>query len=112
MRFAASLSLSLAMALACAQCRASEHGHDATQLRPTLALAETTLTIAQVDYESAIYYNRGDPYPHIDFSRMNESSIVEKEHVAVVLENEYIRLTVLPEMSSPLQADRPRRTLA
>jgi hypothetical protein len=63
-----------------------------------LVLAETTLTIAQVDYESAIYYNRGDPYPHIDFSRVNESSIVDKEHVAVVLENEYIRLTVLPEM--------------
>ncbi len=98
MRFTASLSLAFAIALACAQCRTSDQGHNATPLRTPLALAETTLTIPQVDYESAIYYNRDDPYPHIDFSRVNESSIVDKEHVALVLENEYIRVTLLPEM--------------
>jgi hypothetical protein len=31
----------------------------------SFVLAETTLVIPQVDYESAIYHPDGDPYPHI-----------------------------------------------
>lgn len=63
-----------------------------------LALSETTLVIPQVDYEPAVYYRDVDPYPHIDLSRVDNDNVVEKEHAAVVLENEYIRLTLLPAM--------------
>jgi len=98
MRFAASLSLTLSVALACSQCEAGNRGRDATTQQAPLSMAETTLTIPQVDYEPAIYFSSNDPYPHIDFSRISDSSIVEKQHVAVVLENEYIKITLLPEM--------------
>lgn len=61
-------------------------------------LTETGLTIPQVDYEGAIYYDEGDPLPHIDFDRVHLDRVVDKEHAAVILETEYLRLTVLPEM--------------
>ena len=61
-------------------------------------LTDTRLTIPQVDYESAIYYDDGDPLPHIDFDRVDLDRVVDKEHAAVILETEYLRLTVLPEM--------------
>jgi len=64
----------------------------------SFVLAETTLVIPQIDYEPAIYYRDGDPYPHIDFSKLDRNRVVEKEQVAVVLENAYVRLTLLPEM--------------
>jgi hypothetical protein len=72
---------------------AEEYSH-----RGTLILAETTLTIPQVDYEPAVYYTEDDPYPHIDFSRIDRTRIVDKEHNALHLENGYIRLTLLPDM--------------
>lgn len=61
-------------------------------------LTETRLTIPQVDYEDAIYYDAGDPLPHIDFDRVHMDRVVDKEHAAVILETDYLRLTVLPEM--------------
>ncbi len=64
----------------------------------TLTLRETTLTVPQVDYEPAIYYRQGDPYPHLDFARVNNDRVVRKQHVAVILENDYVRLTLLPQM--------------
>ena len=66
--------------------------------RTLFSLTETTLTIPQVDYEPAIYYGEDDPYPHVDFSKVNRDTVVQKEHRAVILENEYIRLTLLPDM--------------
>jgi hypothetical protein len=66
--------------------------------RTPFSLTETTITIPQVDYEPAIYYSEGDPYPHVDFSKVNRDTVVQKEHQAVILENEYIRLSFLPEM--------------
>jgi len=66
--------------------------------RPLFHLRETTLTIPQVDYEPAIHYREEDPYPHVDFSKVNRDTVVQKDHRAVILENEYIRLTLLPDM--------------
>ena len=66
--------------------------------RALFSLTETMLTIPQVDYEPAIYYTEGDPYPHVDFSKVNRDTVVQKEHQAVILENEYIRLSLLPDM--------------
>ena len=66
--------------------------------RPLFSLTETTLTIPQVDYERAIYTRESDPYPHVDFSKVNRDTVVQKEHRAVISENEVIRLTLLPDM--------------
>ncbi len=65
---------------------------------PALSLESTTLTIPQVDYEPAIFHRDGDPYPHLDLEKVDRQHIVFKEHPAVVLENRYIRLTLLPAM--------------
>jgi len=61
-------------------------------------LTQTTLTIPQVDYEGALYYDEGDPLPHLNQQAVRWDTVVEKEHVAVILETAYLRLTVLPEM--------------
>jgi len=62
------------------------------------SLTRTPLVIPQVDYEPAIYYAEDDPYPHVDFSQVNQDTVVHKEHRTVILENEYVRLTLLPDM--------------
>ena len=51
-----------------------------------------------MDYESAIYSIPGIPYPQLDISAVRRDRIVEKEHLATVLENEFVKLTLLPEM--------------
>lgn len=68
------------------------------QARPQFSRDTVTLTIPQVDYEPAIYYRDGDPYPHLDLRRVDRQRIVQKDHAAVVLENRYVRLTLLPAM--------------
>lgn len=59
---------------------------------------QKTLSIDQVDYEKALYYEPGDPLPHIDFSQVDWQRIVAKEHRTIVLESEYLTTTILPEM--------------
>lgn len=61
-------------------------------------LTRTTLAIPQVDYEPAIFNKPDDPYPHIDFERVDRKKVVQKPHDAVVLENDLVRITVLPAM--------------
>jgi hypothetical protein len=56
------------------------------------------LVIPQVDYEPAIYRTEGDPYPHLDLAKVDPRAVVDRAHRALVLENEYIQLTVLPAM--------------
>ena len=56
------------------------------------------IDIPQVDYEPAIYYDEGDPLPHLDFKRIDWKRIVDKRHSRVVLESDYVRVEVLPEM--------------
>ncbi|UCG85807.1 MAG: DUF5107 domain-containing protein [Gemmatimonadota bacterium] len=99
MRSKAWLLMALSTILTATQCRNSDTGSSEHQLggAPFL-IAEGTLTIPQVDYEPAIYYDAGDPHPHLDFSQVDAGRIVDKEHVALFLENSYIRLTLLPEL--------------
>lgn len=61
-------------------------------------LTRTVLTIPQVDYQPAIYYDENDPYPHLDRRRVDRARVVDRRHEAVILENEYLRLTLLPAM--------------
>ena len=69
------------------------------QLGDDIFLLDTiTLTIPQVDYEPAVYYREGDPYPHVDFQQVDQERIIKKDHTAVLMENRYIRLILLPEM--------------
>ena len=56
------------------------------------------VNIPQVDYEPALYYDDGDPLPHLDFGRIDWTRIVDKRHRRVVLESDYVRVEVLPEM--------------
>ena len=56
------------------------------------------IDIPQVDYEPAIYYDEGDPLPYLDFERIDWERIVAKRHRRVVLESDYVRVEVLPEM--------------
>jgi len=64
----------------------------------SFSLDTITLTIPQVDYEPAIYYRDGDPYPHLDLQEVDRQRVIRKDHVAVVMENRYVKLTLLPEM--------------
>jgi len=65
---------------------------------PRVSLTETTLSIPQVAYEHAIFTEPDNPYPQLDRSAVNNDSIVNKEHKAIVMENEYLTLMLLPEM--------------
>jgi hypothetical protein len=64
-------------------------------------LKETKLTLKQADYEKYIFYDQLN-YPHIsgyDRKKLREErNVIEKKHKAVIMENEYLKVTVLPEM--------------
>ena len=70
----------------------------ATHSVATTSLVVDHVTIPQVDYEPAVYYDAGDPLPHIDFERIDWKRIVDRRHRRVVLESDYVRIEVLPEM--------------
>ena len=62
-----------------------------------LSLKTGPLDIPQVDYEPFLrpgFYN----LPELDLKSVNFSRIVNKTHVSVTLENEHLRVIVLPEM--------------
>jgi hypothetical protein len=61
-------------------------------------LEETEIVIPQVDYEGAIKHKPNDPLPYLDFDEVQWDRVVEKRHRAVMLENEYLHVTILPEM--------------
>ena len=63
-----------------------------------LSLRQTELTIRQVDYEGALFFKPPDPYPHLDFSKVRADVVVAKKHRAFIIENRFIRLTLLPDM--------------
>jgi hypothetical protein len=81
----------LLIAIACLSCSSKD-------VPPEFSLRDTVLVIPQVDYEGAIHLVPGNPYPQFDLSAVGRDSIVEKEHTSIVLENEYVSLTLLPEM--------------
>lgn len=63
----------------------------------SVSLRETTILLKQVDLSEATR-NDAFGYPRIDPARVDLGRIVERSHKAVLLENEYIRVVVLPEM--------------
>ncbi len=63
------------------------------------ALRKTLIAIRQVDLSAAVRVDeRG--YPRLDAAKLDLANprIVERKHRAVVLENRYVRVTLLPEM--------------
>ena len=62
-----------------------------------LSLRIAPLDILQVNYEP---YLRPGFYglPTLDLKSLNFSDIVNKTHTAITLENEHIRVVILPEM--------------
>lgn len=83
-----------AAALIAGACTPSLGGNE----QPAFGLTRTTLVIPQVDYEDALYMIPGSPYPQLDVSRVRRNRIVDKAHTAIVMENAYVTLTLLPEM--------------
>ena len=65
---------------------------------PGVDLIESTLVIPQADYEGALFKKPGDPYPHLDIASVRADRVVAKPHRAMIMENEYVRLTLLPDM--------------
>ena len=63
-----------------------------------LQLEEKLLVIQQVDYESGIYYRSESPLPYLDFKKVGWDRIIPKEHKAIVMENQFVSITILPEM--------------
>lgn len=63
-----------------------------------LRLQETNVVIPQVDFEGAIFYEKDDPLPHLDFRKIGWDRVVKKSHRAILLENEYLQVMILPEM--------------
>ncbi len=67
--------------------------------RPTVSWRETTLSILTYQYEDALYTEPDSaiyPYPKLDTNKVGAP--VQRAYRAVVVENEYIALTLLPEL--------------
>jgi hypothetical protein len=62
-----------------------------------LRLTQTRISIPQVDYEPALHTG-ADGLPRLDFDAVAWDRVVERSHVAVILESRYVRVTLLPEM--------------
>ncbi len=65
----------------------------------SLRLIETNLTIKQVDLSAAAYRDK-QGYPKLDPAKLLTAprQTVERSHRAVILENDYLKVVVLPEM--------------
>lgn len=65
-----------------------------------LTVYETNLTIDTFDYESALIPTSPEdpvyPYPRLDHNRIGPPS--PKNHRAIILENRYLQLTILPDL--------------
>lgn len=61
----------------------------------------TTLIIPKVDYEPAIYYKTGDPYPHLDFAKVDPRRVIQRSRPVIG----GTLLALLPaEQASPARA--------
>ena len=56
------------------------------------------LIIPQIDYEHLL--NRSGPYglPHLNVSQVDYHSRINKTHTSIIMENEYIKVVLLPAM--------------
>lgn len=71
----------------------------------SISTSETTInvnynyTIPTVNYFPYIYNCEGKyKLPCLNLTQVNFSDIVQKQHVSIVMETEYIKVTILPEM--------------
>ena len=60
-------------------------------------VTQTQITIPQVDYELALHTGP-DGLPRVDLNAVAWDRVVERSHVAVILQSRYVRVTLLPEM--------------
>ena len=63
----------------------------------TTRITLTPLVLPQIDYEPHLYPCL-DHMPCLNLSAVNKHSVVQRSHNSVVLENEYLRVVILPEM--------------
>ncbi|MBI4664701.1 MAG: DUF5107 domain-containing protein [Verrucomicrobia bacterium] len=68
-------------------------------MRPTFAIRETAILIRQIDL-SGVKFQDALGYPRIDWEKYQRQKppVVARSHRAVILQNRYVRVTVLPEM--------------
>ena len=66
------------------------------------SLKQTTIKIPQANFDSAVYLDKTG-YPRIDFTRfdVNNQGRIMKAYEAVILENKYIKLTLIPGKGKP-----------
>lgn len=71
----------------------------ASLFQPAFSLRETTIPIRQIDLDGVKFLDEHG-YPRIDWEKYQRQPppVVERRHKAVVLENRYVRLTLLPEI--------------
>jgi hypothetical protein len=64
-----------------------------------LTLVDTWISLRQIDLSPALYHDTNG-YPRLDFAKLpaDQRQIIARDHRAYVLENEFLRLTLLPEM--------------
>jgi len=62
-------------------------------------LEEKEITIKQADFENALYEDENG-YPRINWEKYdrNDFTVIDRTYKAVILENRYVTLTILPEM--------------
>ena len=65
-------------------------------------MTATTMKIRQADFDRTVYLDDLG-YKRIDFKKFNvdNQGDVQKEYDAIVLENKYIKLTILPKLGKP-----------
>ncbi len=60
------------------------------------SISKETIVLKEADYKLALYYDEVG-YPHIDWKKYSNDShgVVEHEYNTVVLENRYMKVTLL-----------------
>jgi hypothetical protein len=72
-------------------------------LAQRVQVTETTVNLPTYGYEAGFYFPANDPvapYPHVDLTRMGP--IAPRSYDLIVLENRYLKLSVLPQLGGRL----------
>ena len=64
----------------------------------TTTITNTTITIPTVNYFHLLNYSGPDHMPHLNVSQINYQDIINVTHSAVVMENKYLKVVLLPAM--------------
>lgn len=75
---------------------------DDTPEKGVFSLQKTDLSIPQINFDSAIYTDEIG-YPRLDFLKLQDvrQKTIVKKYDAIILENKYIKLTLLPGRGKP-----------